>query len=143
MADGRQRSGRVTAGAGRHYCRPPPTYEINPQKIRTNSQKTYRTTPVLNALRPQWNPHVRPASSKDSIRCAQRLAASMESSLCMTVTSVCKGVVLNALRHQWNPHSGSLPVHSTASECSTPCGINGILTIGAAGRCRDGVVLNA
>ena len=27
------------------------------------------------------------------------------------------GLVLNALRHQWNPH-----------QCSTPCGINGILT---------------
>ena len=62
---------------------------------------------VLNALRHQWNPH----------------------------TEVCNrgvraGTVLNALRHQWNPHPGdtSLPLDA-AKQCSTPCGINGILTL--------------
>ena len=61
---------------------------------------------VLNALRHQWNPHIDAAGS----------------------TSACSHV-LNALRHQWNPHSyASRTQRHGYRRCSTPCGINGILT---------------
>ena len=39
--------------------------------------------------------------------------------------------VLNALRHQWNPHSHLVAMLVPFDRCSTPCGINGILTAAA------------
>src|SRR5437773_2219097 len=59
---------------------------------------------VLNALRHQWNPHCLPWGRSPWAACAQRLAASMESSQPILVFFRCAFIVLNALRHQWNPH---------------------------------------
>jgi hypothetical protein len=59
---------------------------------------------VLNALRHQWNHHF---WEKDA-------AAGV--------------AVLNALRHQWNHHPLSVALLLVAKPCSTPCGINGIIT---------------
>src|SRR6266571_1796129 len=60
--------------------------------------------PVLNALRHQWNPHINAMVNTYRSMRAQRLAASMESS-----------------------HLGIGEEHKPVM-CSTPCGINGILT---------------
>src|SRR5438128_11991875 len=60
---------------------------------------------VLNALRHQWNPHV-----------------------CWTQRLGHAPMVLNALRHQWNPHNLVYINFFNSYMCSTPCGINGILT---------------
>ena len=59
---------------------------------------------------------------------AQRLAASMESSPLRLRALIGAGTVLNALRHQWNPHRRPRAICSCRTRCSTPCGINGILT---------------
>ena len=107
---------------------------------------------VLNALRHQWNPHLMSSTRVFVTRCTQRLAASMESSLALRVKTRYAHIVLNALRHQWNPHARcpTFPAPSPAvlnalrhqwnphvsvigafvraCLCSTPCGINGILT---------------
>src|SRR5262249_51199706 len=61
------------------------------------------------------------------VGCAQRLAASMESSLDRATVHRPGGEVLNALRHQWNPHSRVSCFSRRSTTCSTPCGINGIL----------------
>ena len=108
---------------------------------------------VLNALRHQWNPHSHALlflvarcvcstpcgingiltlelyNGPISTSSAQRLAASMESSHNPPARDGSGDQpVLNALRHQWNPHK-SLDVEDTSTNgCSTPCGINGILT---------------
>src|SRR6266851_10016685 len=60
---------------------------------------------VLNALRHQWNPH------KQDMGYVEGLIT-----------------VLNALRHQWNPHFQRTERPCASCWCSTPCGINGILT---------------
>ena len=60
---------------------------------------------VLNALRHQWNAH-------SSGAWARALIPS----------------VLNALRHQWNAHPITAGGLMAMAECSTPCGINGMLT---------------
>ena len=95
----------------------------------------------------------RSGSSCRSCTCAQRLSASMESSHARQRACATPSHVLNAFRHQWNPHvcppcRHRMPVgaqrlsasmesspHATHAVivcvylCSTPCGINGILTI--------------
>src|SRR6266567_2288281 len=59
---------------------------------------------------------------------AQRLAASMESSPNPGMLQKLHEHVLNALRHQWNPHMNNIVSNNGRDGCSTPCGINGILT---------------
>ena len=75
---------------------------------------------------------------------AQRLSASMESS---RVSGRCGEDwlgVLNAFRHQWNHHASNIVASSIPGGCSTPFGINGIITRFATGG-RGGYVcvLNA
>src|SRR5947199_301178 len=61
-------------------------------------------------------------------RCAQHLAASMESSPVLPECPGAEPAVPNALRHQWNPHKQIDSLISALIGCSTPCGNNGILT---------------
>ena len=75
---------------------------------------------------------------------AQRLAASMESSRPGMVAADAALDVLNALRHQWNPHCTALSyADQLRMRCSTPCGINGILTLTVELRSCRSLVLNA
>src|SRR5207253_2864109 len=53
----------------------------------------------------------------------------MESSLAHCSMPGGMWIVLNALRHQWNPHDVICVNNGTGNTCSTPCGINGILTV--------------
>ena len=59
---------------------------------------------------------------------AQRHTASMESSLNLKLAHLATAHVLNALRHQWNPHGSASSCAALTVACSTPYGINGILT---------------
>ena len=89
-----------------------------------------RRDAVLNALRHQWNHHQASCVSSCAACSAQRLAASMESSPRRPPVHIWLVAVLNALRHQWNHHV--LPRQDEFdSTCSTPCGINGIITAGS------------
>src|SRR5262249_32373522 len=78
--------------------------------------------------RHQWNPHKTCLPSFCERYSAQRLAASMESSPSAHRSAKTAATVLNALRHQWNPHWSRWLGCALAAMCSTPCGINGILT---------------
>ncbi len=78
------------------------------------------STVVLNALRHQWNPH---------LGCSLAPPGRVR--------------VLNALRHQWNPHDARQLGHDVGVQCSTPCGINGILTTAASRQSAYRGVLNA
>ena len=86
-------------------------------------------------------------SDRASMPSAQRLAASMESSHEASVHQICAlGTVLNALRHQWNHHVALAAAARLlpGDQCSTPCGINGIITTGVHLAIRAAIaVLNA
>ncbi len=127
----------------------------------------YLQAAVLNALRHQWNAHAildHPPAARS--RRAQRLTASMECSREAWLNTAITPEVLNALRHQWNAHvarPSALPPLAGAQRltasmecspdtsfalglpvgCSTPYGINGMLTCPCCGRPRSALVLNA
>ena len=122
---------------------------------------------MLNALRHQWNLHAQVEVTCAIPNRAQRLTASMESSLvqlkrllggvsCSTPYGIngiftsfndptsLQLVVLNALRHQWNLHRQPREAQQRAGfPCSTPYGINGIFTVSSAARNASASVLNA
>ena len=124
---------------------------------------------VLNALRHQRSCHAKPwrlrdiGSSQCSTPCginevvtcpsriggcrdrrAQRLAASTKLSQRQRAGSVQKRGVLNALRHQRSCHlTRAGPAPARLSGCSTPCGINEVVTAGQMGRRSVLPVLNA
>ena len=84
---------------------------------------------VLNAFRHQWNPHTGAGYDAGSLNGAQRLAASMESSL--VAASQSAGIVQRAQRLSASMESSPLTERVAMSpvfRCSTPFGINGILT---------------
>ena len=74
---------------------------------------------------------------------AQRLAASMECSQLVWSINHPVRAVLNALRHQWNAHTFTDYWRAGTVLCSTPCGINGMLTATPGGGQAPHRVLNA
>ena len=83
---------------------------------------------MLNALRHQWNHHIRRRHDpRRGHRCSTPCGING------IITDVAEldflvDTVLNALRHQWNHHNGPNFVCGHHIVCSTPCGINGIIT---------------
>ncbi len=87
-------------------------------------------TLVLNAFRHHWNLHKKLLiSANEELSGAQRLSASLESSLRIARLSQFPLVVLNAFRHHWNLHSPSNVHGPGVCLCSTPFGIIGIFTV--------------
>src|SRR5579872_4426077 len=80
-------------------------------------------------------------TSPTILACAQRLAASTKFSHEPATDNRTVCHVLNALRHRRNSHDAWMSVQSVPSMCSTPCGIDEILTVlstcqsSAASRC--------
>ncbi len=85
---------------------------------------------MLNAFRHHWNLHTQPKKriGLGYLKRAQRLSASLESSLEIVEGNRLRYLVLNAFRHHWNLHAGAFGCFSSGSSCSTPFGIIGIFT---------------
>ena len=99
---------------------------------------------VLNALRHQRSCHNERAFAWSGHLCAQRLAASTKLSLPGSTRPPPASAVLNALRHQRSCHVKVNTDTSMATPmCSTPCGINEVVTLQRRNAQHGGHVLNA
>ena len=84
---------------------------------------------VLNAFRHHWNLHTAGQRTEGCEVSAQRLSASLESSLRRSAEDRQAAAVLNAFRHHWNLHIEGVADDDARFACSTPFGIIGIFTL--------------